>query len=172
MSSGAIIYDWTQPEEKIIVDMIRADNYDRPLTVDMLTFGVPEPIVPTSALTYNTRVLLSATVAAPFTGSQYHRYHRVDINNFVYPGITNLNFLLEDYDSVEEIVAELSARLGVYLTTDTVELTMPTTAGTYIARIASRSLCYIGQLALEFSATQYALDDIIPENHLKGFYHE
>lgn len=169
MSSGAIIYDWTQPEEKILVDMIRADNYDRPLTTAMLSFGQPEPLTPTEALTYNTRVLLSATVAAPFTGSQYHRYHRVDINNFVYPEVTNLHFIIQNYESVEEIVAELSIRLGVYLTSDKVIMQMPDAPGTYIVTVADHSLCYYGSLSLEFSELQYPLEEVIPAPNLAGF---
>lgn len=169
MSSGAIVYDWTQPEEKIIVDMIRADNYDRPLTPAMLSFGLPEPISPTPGMTHNTRVMLSATPVAPFTGSQLHRYHRVDIGNFVFTGTTDLNFILQNYTTVEELVTELSTRLGVYLTADKVVFDLPQVAGTYNLVISDTSLCYYGEITLEFSDIQFPLDDVIPDPDLIGF---
>lgn len=172
MSSGTIEYDWTQPEEKILVDMIRADNNNRPLTTDMITFGPPVQLVPTTDATWNTSVLVSATPVAPFRGSQTHRYHRVPIQNFVYENTTDLVFVLQEYPTLEAFVEEVSRRIEVNLTLDKVVFDYPTSAGTYTLTIAQHSLCYYGSIDVTFVDAITPLPEVVANNDLLGFFHD
>lgn len=172
MSSGTIEYDWTQPEEKILVDMIRADNNGRPLTTDMITFGPPVQLVPTTDATWNTSVLVSATPVAPFRGSQTHRYHRVPIQNFVYGNVTDLVFIIQEYPTLEEFIDEVSRRIEVYLTVDKVVFDYPTEPGTYALTISETSLCYYGSINVTFIDETTPLPDAIVNDDLIGFLHD
>lgn len=171
MSSGTIEYDWTQPEEKILVDMIRADNDNRPLTTDMITFGLPVMLVPSTDATWNTSVVISATPVAPFRGSQLHRYHRVPIQNFVYENVTDLVFVIQEYPTLEAFIAEVSQRIEVHLTVDKVVFTYPTEPGTYSLTIAETSLCYYGSINITFIDETTPLDEAILNGELIGFTH-
>lgn len=169
MASGTIAYDWTKPEAEIVIDMIRADNQNRPLELAWITIDPPETLIPTVDETYNARILVSATPAAPFVGSQYHRYHRVDIQDFVYDDITNLVFIFEETLDLATFLTTLSDRLGAYLTSDSVEFTYPTEAGIYTVRMRDSSLCYYGELDVEFKWLQIPLPELIDIQDLPGF---
>lgn len=169
MSSGAIEYNWIQPEEKILVDMIRADNADRPLTTEMITFGLPTEIVPGVEETYNTSVEVLATPVAPFRGSQYHRYHRVLISDFVHPGVTSLTFILAQFTNLESFATELGSRLGVNLRASSIVFTLPLVEGTYYLNISPDSLCYIGSLPITFIHSTPDLEEAIYNPLLEGF---
>lgn len=171
MSSGTIEYDWTQSEEQIIVDMIRADNEDKPLTTDMVIFGVPEELQPDVTETYNVMVSVTATPVAPFRGSQNHRYHRVDVTEFVHPTLTDLEFELTPSISKSAFVAELGDRLGVRFNPDRVIFTHPDGVGPHIVSMADTSLCYFGHLEVMFTGLveDVDLEEAIHTPELDGF---
>lgn len=169
MSSGTIEYDWTQTEEQILVDMIRADNQQRPLTTAMISFGTPEELIPVSNETYNAAVMVSATASAPFRGSQRHRYHRVPVSSFVYQNVTNLTFVIEDYEDPDVFAAELSNRLDIYLTADKLIYDYPTEVNSVPVTISDNSLCYYGTINVFFVNKIMYLDDVIVNQDLVGF---
>lgn len=168
MASGDISYDWTQSEEQILVDMIRADNPTN-LTLSMVSFGQPYPLTPTQERTHNTAVEVSATPTAPFTGSQIHRYHRVDIEDFVFDPVSVLSFYLDYVKDNDTLVGLLSERLGINLTIDKIVFDFPTAEGNYVLKIADHSLCYYGELELRFYNDILELSDVVINNNLVGF---
>lgn len=169
MSSLTTPVNWHQSEAQILVDMLRVDNRNIPLSVDDVVFGLPEILTPTTTETWNTRILVSATPTAPFRGSGYHRYHRVPITDFVYPGITNLEFVIESYTTKAELVEALSTRLDIQLDPDVVDFTYPDEVGSYTLLINNASLCFTGMLELEFINRVYRLDELITATELSGF---
>lgn len=169
MSSATVPVNWKQPEQQILVDMFRVDNRDIPLTPEMLIFGTPEPIDLSPDFTQNTSIFMRASETAPFVGSGTHEYHRVPIQDFVYPNVTSLEFVLENYSNVDELVEELSLRLDVYLDPAVVEFTYPSQPGSYVLLIKATSLVFLGGLELEFIHRQYDLDEVITVTNVSGF---
>lgn len=171
MSSGIIEYDWTKPEPQILVDMIQADNTAVVISEDMLIFGIPETITPNAERSHNTKVLISATPAAPFYGSQNHYYHRVDINDFIFSGITNTLFYLVEHGTKETLAEELSERLGVYLTADKLDIEIPEEpTDNVVVRISDTSLCYFGEFTIRYEWYIPDLAVVIKKTDFEGFY--
>lgn len=171
MSSGAINYDWTKTEPQILVDMLKADNKAVNLDEEMLSFGVPEAINLINGQTHNTKVLVTATPLAPFYGSQYHYYHRVDINEFVFPGITNLIFYIYEQGDKESLAAEINRRLGINISADKLDIEIPTSPTEEVDLIIKDSLCYMGELKLRYDFYVPELPHVIKKVDLDGFFY-
>lgn len=172
MSSGTFLYDWTKPEEHILIDMIQADNPRVALDYTMMTFGKPEELIidESTGRTHNTKVLVSATATSKFYGDQFHYYHRVDINEFIYEGITNLNFNISEHGTLEHLVHALNERLGINLRPDMVVVDIPThTDSALVVKIHDDSLCYYGELIIRYVGIHMELSDAITRVDLTGF---
>lgn len=171
MSSATIEYNWLQDEEQIIVDMIRADNQNRPLVPDEVSFDLPSPITPTPTETYNTTVQVSAVPGARFKGSQLHYYHRVPLAGFVFEGSTDLTFILEDYPTRESVITEVGNRLGIKLKPEHAVFTYTGQPGEQTFSVHPDSLCYVGSITLTFRNAAVDLTTIMPNTAFTGFNH-
>lgn len=147
--------DFTQAEQDVLIELIRKDNGGQILTGSQVKFGIPQVFVPLPTVPKNTQIVMTAVEGGPYTGARAFFYDRVLLSSFVEWGITDLTFIIEQEQTVADLLPKLNERLKVNLAYDSVVnsdlpvLTDANPTATIAVVVAGNSIVYRGQLSIK-----------------------
>ena len=169
--------DYTRSEIEVVVDLIRKDNQDRPLTSGQITFGRPSVFTPIPGFDRNTIVVATSIPGRGFRGNQTFYYNRVPLSKFVPPDSPEILYFDDsELTKVSELLPELNRRLKTNITPDKViEQNLPVFGegdprpyADVSLMMRNESLVYTDQVILRILRGDIDLTTIIPVTELTG----
>jgi len=170
--------DYTRDEIDVVIDLIRRDNGNKPLSNMMVTFGNPNVFDPTEEIDRNTLVIGTAIPGFKYRNSQSFYYNRVPLTKFVDPGVTNLDFDPDDKLRVSDLLPELNERLNINLKANRIiDSALPVLGEDDVSvdvqiQVLPISMVYLGNLLVRLTRPNNDLVIAIPDPELDGIVYE
>lgn len=169
--------DYTQPEIKCLIDLIRQDNGNKSLTAAQVTFGTPSVYTPIPGVTRNTIIVGQATAISGMEGNQSFYYNRIPLIDFINPLSMSTLFEIDGETKLSDLLPAINARFNINLSASKIyDLSLPSFAGndtpSVQLKVTPDSMVYLGQITLTIKATNPDLADYLPVTELQGLTYE
>jgi hypothetical protein len=168
--------DYTRSEVDVLIDLIRNDNGNKPLSSAQVTFGTPTTFNPLPTVNRNTVIMATAIPGLGFRDSTSFYYNRVRLIDFIPPNAPSiLTFDKGEYTVLSDLLPELNERLNTNITADKIiEQTLPALSGddedfvSVDLVMRPNSVVYLGQLTLKVTRSLVDLATLITIPNLSG----
>lgn len=166
------VSDFTQAPEKIIFDLIKADNPSNGFAEGMVTYGIPTSNE-TDPDGRNTDITLTSVEGSGIVGSRTVTYRRLRLEGF----IKEPDFVLNkrDFTQLSELIPQINSELGINITADDFnEIALPTFSATpgeeheVTITFKANSLVWIGTHVLTVRGDDIDINLVIPVDKLSG----
>lgn len=152
--------DYTRGEINVVIDLIRQDNLNRPLSPGQVTFGSPSIFIPVTGVDRNTVVRATAIPGRGFRNSQTFYYNRVKLEDFVDGDLPDqLVYDIDGEATLSDLLPAINERYSINLTVDRIiNKTLPEFVdgqADVILGVVPASMVYIGTITLHLLQAGY-----------------